>query len=472
MPGGIHPPLEVMLSWPTPNYANPVTRPKTILILACVLGPLTICLLLARLWVRIRMQSNAGLDDWLMVAALPFIIALTVIIPMSSDIYKFNTHVWDIDPRYFIIQRKYVLAIEVLFCIASGLIKISILLFYRRLSARAVSNTFRWVTWLSIGFIGGSSVAFTLVPIVGCKPMSAFWEQLDVVKVLSGYQYHCFNEGVDVFLAGVVSATQDLLAALLPTFLYWNLRIPILQKLALFGIFAIGYCAVAFGALRAYYSWRIFYQTYDVTWETWNAWKMTLIELHVGAMCANAPALKVFCKEYLRLDKLTSRSKSSSGGSRSKGYSNGPSVSSRTGTILVSLCFGTSENQRQKHGYLSEPHTDISVDQHGGVRIQKDAHLSDPHVSTHDSVDVMNGRYDDDIEMGSFVTHPSTGDPNIDSKPSSRDGILDMQALPPFSPQAYPVNAILRSPPPSARHSLAPFPFRSKGRPPAWQSWS
>jgi hypothetical protein len=70
MPGGLHPPLEVMLSWPTPNYINPVTQPKAIPILACVLGPLAVCLLFTRLWVRIRMQRNAGADDWLMVVAL------------------------------------------------------------------------------------------------------------------------------------------------------------------------------------------------------------------------------------------------------------------------------------------------------------------------------------------------------------------------------------------------------------------
>lgn len=70
MPGGIHPPLRVILSWPKPNYVNPVTRPNTVLFVACIYGPLTILLLFARLWVRVRMQRSAGWDDWLMIAAL------------------------------------------------------------------------------------------------------------------------------------------------------------------------------------------------------------------------------------------------------------------------------------------------------------------------------------------------------------------------------------------------------------------
>jgi hypothetical protein len=70
MPGGIQPPVEEMLKWPKSNYENPLTRPHYVLVTACVLGPLTVAMLFARLWVRVRMQRNAGLDDWLMLASL------------------------------------------------------------------------------------------------------------------------------------------------------------------------------------------------------------------------------------------------------------------------------------------------------------------------------------------------------------------------------------------------------------------
>ncbi|KAF2828246.1 hypothetical protein CC86DRAFT_288791 [Ophiobolus disseminans] len=77
MPGGIHPPLRQLLTWPTPNYIDPPTQPKYVLIFACVMGPISIALVFARLWVRVRMQRNAGLDDWLVLASL-------VSIPTSS----------------------------------------------------------------------------------------------------------------------------------------------------------------------------------------------------------------------------------------------------------------------------------------------------------------------------------------------------------------------------------------------------
>ena len=289
----------------------------------------------------------------------------------------------------------------------------------------------------------------------GCKPISAFWEQVEVVKVLGGYEYHCFDEGIDVFTAAVVSAAQDLLAAVLPTFLYWNLRIPIRQKIALFGIFAIGYGAVAIGALRAYYSWRIFFVTYDVTWETWKAWEMTLIELHVGAMCANAPALKVFCMEYLRLDRLTYGSKSSSKGSRSQGSSKGPSASSRTGTILVALCRGQSAKASRRDGYLSEPHTDVLVDVHGGVERRGDLHYSKSGVFTRNPTDFIND--DHDIEMGGYAAS-SHGD----SRHASSVEMEGLQALPPVPFQALPLNPTPRMPPLAVKHISGSFSFGSK----------
>ena len=70
MAGGLFPPPQIIRSWPAPNHTNPETHSPAILILCCILGPLTFLVVGARLWARFRIQRNAGLDDWLMLAAL------------------------------------------------------------------------------------------------------------------------------------------------------------------------------------------------------------------------------------------------------------------------------------------------------------------------------------------------------------------------------------------------------------------
>lgn len=85
MPGGPKPPLEVIASWPAPNYINPEGRGTVTSNLAYVLSPITFFIYFARLWVRFFLQRNAGIDDWLMVAAL--VSNSPIFIPCTSIAY-------------------------------------------------------------------------------------------------------------------------------------------------------------------------------------------------------------------------------------------------------------------------------------------------------------------------------------------------------------------------------------------------
>ncbi|KAF2129007.1 hypothetical protein P153DRAFT_341421 [Dothidotthia symphoricarpi CBS 119687] len=426
MPGGTHPPLEVVQSWPTPNYINPITRPNTVLLLACICGPITVATLLARLWVRIFLQRTPGWDDWLMlIATVRCTFLMTAAELTIADTNPFDRHVWDTEvfrnPEKIVLSRKYVLAILCFFCTTSGLIKVSILLFYRRLSARAVSNNFRWATWLSIGFIVAYTIALTLAPLFGCNPISAFWDQGNPIWVKQGHKFHCFDEGADIFVAGLLSAIQDFITAILPSFLYWNLQISLRQKIPLIGIFALGYGVVALASLRAYYCWRIYYDTYDVSWETWKLFVVTMLELHVGAFCANAPAMKVFFWHFFRhkfpsgsrtTGRLGHKSRDISGSTRSRTDRSNSSVLGK-----VACLFSKENGSHVKTGYISEPGTGFSVDAHGGVQVQKEVHITHsrpPTIGTSanrngirdsiDSTDVICNRNYDGIELSQYIS--------------------------------------------------------------------
>jgi len=393
------------------------------------------------------------------------------------------------------------------------MIKISILLFYRRLSSRVVSKAFRWTTWASIAFIIAYTIALTLAPILGCQPVSAFWDQVDVPKRLKGYKYHCFDEGADLFAAAVISAAQDLLTAVLPTFLYWNLQISRRKKIALFGIFALGYGAVALGGLRAYYCWYTFYESYDVTWSTHDIFFTTLLELHVGAFCANAPTMKVFFKHFFH-DKLTSpfSSKTSKNSSRvDSAHSKSRTIASTKGLLSkVASLFGASRN---KSGYISNSNTSVSVDAHGGVKVQKDidvirypALANKATANKHTSVNTLNmfNAHYYDIEMGDRAaedaSHASTarttrnfeGDeisalpplPNSSASTYSRKSSRTFFSAKPQDPRSPVIPEVPESPrraiPASTRdveqdagRTPTPIPTRTLNEHrPQWQSWS
>lgn len=410
--------------------------------------------------------------------------------------------------------RKYVLAILCIFCTASGLIKISILLFYRRLSSRVVSNRFRWATWITIAFIASSTIAFALAPILGCNPVSAFWDQVNYNKLVRGYKYRCLNEGADVFSASVISTVQDLITAVLPSFLYWNLRIPVRQKIALFGIFAIGYGVAALGAMRAYYSWQIYFGSYDATWVTWDLFLVTILELHVGCFCANAPTLKVFFKHFFH-EKLVSSAKRSNASGQKGQLSGTHSSKSSAGTLRekVSGFFSKGSSAHSRDGYLSGPHADISVDAHGGVQVQREVHLTEspaPAIvlqpihrnlrESADTTDMICAQYYDDIELGryttsrnshvsSFYSHGVLDDADVEvlpAMPQTPRSPRSMRSFLPFHHQFQPPRTSTHPEWPSwpfpatiaeEKHDDSPHPSlhpprRASQRKPDWQTWT
>jgi hypothetical protein len=312
-------------------------------------------------------------------------------------------HIWDVDFTLFTIQRKLILTIEVLFVLATGLVKVSILLFFRRLGSRGVSKAFRITTWVAIGFTIASTVAFFISPLAGCRPISAYWEQSDVINIIQGVKYNCNNEGAAITAAGVISTVQDLITALLPNFIYWKAQIPFRQKAALMAIFATAYGVAAFGALRTHATWVLFYKTYDVSWQLWEIWNWTLLELHIGVICANVPALKVFVKRYLNIKTIVANQQAQSPQAKSS-----QAKSSQTGSKASSNPSGKSraklaiwKNPYGNHGYYSQP-TQMSVDELGGVHISEEAEeaASDAQHSSGDSTRSERHYANDDVELG------------------------------------------------------------------------
>jgi hypothetical protein len=267
------------------------------------------------------------------------------------------------------------MGIYCIFTLATGFIKLSALLFYRRLSSRAVSPAFRWTMRIMMVLVAGYTVAFVLVLAFACRPLEAFWEQVNFTKKLrpEGYQYSCINEGADVVANGIAATAQDFIVAFLPTLLCWKLQMPIRQKFALYGIFAIGYTTVAIGAVRTYTTWRIYFETYDVTWIAHDTFLASLLEMHIGAMCANAPALKVFFKQILssgRLTKLISSrsSKSRSNGSRNQSDSK-PQGKDSAGVSKTSawVPIGIWKSTRTHSTSDALSDLDVMIDKHGEI---------------------------------------------------------------------------------------------------------
>ncbi|RAR11366.1 integral membrane protein [Stemphylium lycopersici] len=121
--GGLHPPSEVIYSWPRPNYVDPEERGWAAPIVLIIFLGITFLVYVARMWARFSISKNTGLDDILISLAMLPLFGLTI-----------------------------ALAIELNYMVSTTLIKVSILCFYRRITGR-LTNQFVYftydITWIA-----------------------------------------------------------------------------------------------------------------------------------------------------------------------------------------------------------------------------------------------------------------------------------------------------------------------------------
>lgn len=63
-------PINVLLSWPPPNYINPVTRGPAAVILIIILSSFVVVAVSLRVYTRLWVQRWSGFDDLFMVLAV------------------------------------------------------------------------------------------------------------------------------------------------------------------------------------------------------------------------------------------------------------------------------------------------------------------------------------------------------------------------------------------------------------------
>ena len=121
-------------------------------------------------------------------------------------------------------------AFQFLFIITVTSIKISILLFYRRIfTTRRFAIAANIVGFIQVAWcisIGGSAI-------FSCDPVAYFWDKL----IPDG---HCININTLRLVGDGLNFIADILVLCLPIPSLWGLQIPFSRKLALIGMFVLG----------------------------------------------------------------------------------------------------------------------------------------------------------------------------------------------------------------------------------------
>lgn len=126
---------------------------------------------------------------------------------------------------------------ELIFTYCTVLIKISILIFHRRLILRSENRLLLYAIYFAIGFTIAYAIGLTMYLIFICSPTAASWKSLNI---LYSQPYTCGYRGVLDPIWGVLSVASDIYAIVLPELFIRKLQVTLKQKLALSFIFGCG----------------------------------------------------------------------------------------------------------------------------------------------------------------------------------------------------------------------------------------
>lgn len=151
------------------------------------------------------------------------------LLPVGGN-YGLGKHVWAV-PILNVVEVVRILFIYVILYIANvPLIKLSIILFYRRIFG--MTKLMWFCIFLTVGYFVSCMIAF----LVCCRPVSYYWTQyVDPSGGKCVYNLYPFYIG-----NAAANVTTDVIILLVPIPMVWKLQMKSTQKLLISGIFMLG----------------------------------------------------------------------------------------------------------------------------------------------------------------------------------------------------------------------------------------
>lgn len=161
-------PLSVYLEWPAPDYANPTTRGDALLTINIVFITLVTLSLGVRLYSRMLVKHQSGMDDVMIVLAYLFTIGMTAVVLLANRNYGWNRHMWDVETN--MIQHANIIAFvaKIMFTLASTFTRLSLIFLYYRLIRDTQLRWYSWTLHINLAFNIVLLISFILMIVFTC----------------------------------------------------------------------------------------------------------------------------------------------------------------------------------------------------------------------------------------------------------------------------------------------------------------
>ncbi|KAK0736868.1 hypothetical protein B0T21DRAFT_275393, partial [Apiosordaria backusii] len=278
-------------SWPPPNHIDPETHgPANVIVELSLLGLATV-LLAIRLYARVKISRGFGRDDVLIFLAYTPAAAFVILEVVAHHKLDRDRHTWDVRLHLATLSLQVGLVEQILFALATGFTKLSILALIYRVTASSTGRTKHVVLVLS-GVVALDTLVFVLVTIFQCSPISDIW-------TISLAPQRCIDQGSHLIAASVLNTLQDFLIVFVPIKTVLSLDLPLTQRITILLLFAGGFLVCIAGSVRTYFSWLMVTSSDgDINWHQYDMMLAGAVELFLGIICASFPATKPFFLRY------------------------------------------------------------------------------------------------------------------------------------------------------------------------------
>ncbi|TDZ15568.1 hypothetical protein Cob_v011515 [Colletotrichum orbiculare MAFF 240422] len=274
-----------------PEPPPDIDRGPQILAICGSLVGVSVVIVALRIWVRARIVRLVSWDDYCMVAATAVMFAEMMVIIPEVDAGA-GRHVQYIEPKENVVTGLHLNFVTQPLClIGLCLAKVSVGLFLLRLTP---SVRFRYFITAVIVFTVLSAIGNLLTVFFQCQPLAFTWDSSiegGSCMAPSDLKFAAFfNSGVSVF--------TDMVFALLPVPMLWNVQLNWKVKSAVVGVLSLGVFATAAAVVKI--SFLPSYGKHgDFLWDSSDITIWTTVEICTAISAASIPCLKPLFKAIL-----------------------------------------------------------------------------------------------------------------------------------------------------------------------------
>ncbi|OBT54914.1 hypothetical protein VE04_04924 [Pseudogymnoascus sp. 24MN13] len=257
---------------------------RAIVVIMAVLGVVSIASVALRIVSRRMRDLSLGLDDYLIMLAMCFVIASTALVitsmalPLIGGVGMPAAEVPFEDIKYTL---KIIIPCQALYGVCLALVKSSMMVLYYRLFG--TKGSFRIAICITGAIVWGWAISIVLESFLLCSPVEFNWNP----TLPSG---KCGNRNTAFVMAGVLNMVTDLMVMALPLPYIWGLQLPLGRKIGLTLVFCLGLFVSAVSIIRVMSLLSIDFN--DVTSTLPMPLMWSIVEQQLAIVCANLPLLR------------------------------------------------------------------------------------------------------------------------------------------------------------------------------------